>query len=977
MSQVQCNIVTIDPGQVRINADDNQSQLRANAANSVPVAKNSINLIQMRNDSATNVNQSTNKATIPVQMQRNEAENVVQLRDNALDSVVQMISSPDRLVQMQNNEGVNPIQMRNYTANESASYLDNVANPPVEMRNAADPVLIRNSGDNNTMQVRDKKINSPEGHTQSPWRQTMAKDESREEQGREILQSMLMGRRTGEERVEGETGSCFHESESKSSANTTSLFPESISRGNVNTRPAVTDHKDEAWEVKANETGVLEDSDVEDDADDDADDARKAIKADIDKLLDDFKKRADQALGDKAPTERSETTVSAQLSRASSPLDSPGKRAVNDTRHDATSSCDEEINCDARHAPTSIACPDQSSQVPWQRPGRISREVDSGRAFSEFTAGLLVPWVPPRRLGKPAVRNMPAGDRAADADSTAEEKESTSLSISSSSACDDVEAQDISRPFANDTVTGGVQQVSWRTPSRLGSVRRGHTVFRQKSPDEVGAQIPADVLRLPLHITEVVGDETQGVSSTAQALSASTESPQVPWKQPCRLASAAQISNVATPSVSSISTEPLIDGRSQEEDAEEEIIQDASLRMGHVEGYPRETDDSTVDQFELLLQRSRLEYPAREEDEKGEVNGHASATAHPYRDTAPLKVNEHAKKQGDAMRVKKEPKETKTSKGDRARDKLQCDRAVDEHVSEDKTRNQEKESVQIKKECQESMISKDGSANGFPLSVGAMDEHGSVDAAPPKAKGHTTKHSRSKQERCEGTTDTSGRLAEESQTRGAVGIQESANTVRWKTENGAGKGDDVARAMENRKNSTVKKGGGTEGISLRNAALGTPGLKKGNNGICIGGSFVSRRRRDSSSPSSRAGSRSGSLDRSSNSSFAHRRGRDDMERPRNRERHSTSSGRRRRDVCHRSRESPEGKSFRKGGRGYERNDFGRKTREGSKGRNERRKRESSRRRASSSEEDRKSPHDNDRCDWSGRRKWTRSRSPQR
>lgn len=935
---------------MRINADDNGSQLRANAVKSVAVAKDSINLVQMRNDSATNVFQSN--AAIPVQMRRTEADNVVTLRDKVVQSAIKMVSPADRLLQMQNNAGGNP---RNCTANGSASNVDNVANPPVEKRNTAEPVLIRNNGDNNTVRVRDNRIDSPEGHTRSPWRQTTTKDESREEQGREILQSMLMGRPTGEEGVDEENGSCLHASEFKPSANRTSQFPESISRGNDNVMPAVAEHKDEAWEVKANETGVLEESDVEDDAED----ARKAIKADIDKLLDDFKKRADQALGEKAPTQRSEAAVSVELSHAPSLLDSPGKRPVSDPRHDA------------RHAPSSVAYPNQSSQVPWQRPGKISREADTGRPFSESTVELLVPWVPPRRLGKPALRNMPAEDRSAGVDSTAEEKKSTSLCISSSPACNDVEAQDNSCPCANDT--GGVQQVSWRTPSRLGSVGRGHTVFRRKSPNEVGAQIPADVLSLPLHITEVLGDGTQDISSTAPALSASTESPQVQWKQPCHLASVAQRSHVVTPSVSLISTELLIESHSQE-DAEEEIIQDASLRVGHVEGSPRETDNSTVDQFELLLQRSRLEYPAREEDEKREVNDHASETARTYRDIAPLKANEHTRKQDDANRVKKEPKDTETSKGDRARDELQCNRAVDEHVSVDMTRNEGNESVKIKGECQEGTINKDGGANGFPLSGEAMDEHGSVNAAPPKEKGHTIKHTGSKQKRCEGTTDTSSRLAGGLQTSGAVGIQESASPVPWKAANGAGKGDDVACSM---KKLALERGGVTEGFSPRDAVVGAPGLKKGNNGICIGGSTVSRRRRDSSSPSSRAGSRSGSLDRSSNSSFAHRRGRDDIERPRNRERHSTNSSYRRRDVGPCSRESPERKSSRQGGgRRYERDDFGRKPRGGNKERSDRRKRDSSRRRASSSEEDRKSPHD-DRCDWSGRRRWARSRSPQR
>lgn len=930
----------------------------------------------------TNVIQSTNNATIPVQMRRNEAENDVQMRDNAVDSVVQTKnSSANRLVQMQNYAGGNSIQVRNSGGNGPAGISDSVAKPPVEMQNVANPALIRNSGDTNAIQARDSRTNSPEGH-----RQTIANDESREEQGREILQSMLMARRTGGEGIDSENGSSLQASVSKPAANRSSLFPDSMSRCNGNVRPIVTVHKDEAGEVNANEMGVLKESDVEDYAED----AEKAIKADIDKLLDDFMKRADQALGEKTPTRRSEVAVSAQLSRGSSPSASPGESAVSDARH-VTSSCDEEVTCDARHAPTSTTYPIQSSQVPWQRPGRISRERDSGRASSESTPGLLVPWAPPRRLGKPVARNMPAGDRSAGVDSTAEEKEVTVSLTSSSSACDRVEAQDNSLPSANVTSTGGVQQVSWRTPSRLGSVRRGQG-FQQKSPIEVGAHVPADALRLPLHIAEALGDETQGVSSIAPASSASIESPRVPWKQPCRLASPAQRSHVVTPSVSLSSTGLQTRSHSQGEDAEGEIIQDASLRMDYVEGSPRETDDCTVDQFELLLQRSRLEYPAREEDEKEEVTAAAAAAAVAARtcsDAAPSKANEHARKQGgDAARVKKEPKDTEATKGDQAGDTLQCHRADDEHDSVDRTpppasehaKNQGKDSALVKEECQEATVNKDGRANGFQLVDGAVDEHSTVNAAPPKAQGHAVIHLRSKQKHCERTAGTNGRSAGMPRRSGAVGIQDSANVVSWKAEDGAGKGDNVARPRDKHRNVAVKKGGGTESILPRDAAVSVPGLKKGNNGICSGGFFVSSRRRDSSSPSSRAGSKSGSLDRGSNSSFAHRRGRDDIERPRNRERHSTSTSRRRRDdrFGHRSRESTEGKGFRKRGeRGYERDDFGRKTKDGSKGRSERRKRESSRRRASSSEEDRKPPHDRDRCDWSGRRRWARSRSPQR
>ena len=513
------------------------------------------------------------------------------------------------------------------------------------------------------VQMRNNAAKSGE-HARSPWQE---EENGEEEHGRELLQSMMKAGRTEDEHGDimaldsdkgDKDGSRAQASDSVAAAATDSSSPDPdlISGCDDTLKPPATSRAEEAKQVEM-AGGKEEDKDAE------GSDFDSEVE-EMDRLLEADEQGDAQVFMDEAPARRGTLTESSPRPPL---LDHPrSSRFVGDAEDNArngtlvSSSLGGTTNGDAGNALTSISRSPQRIQVPWQKPGRIDRLTDSSGS-REPTVPLRTPWAPPRRLGGSpgSIRPGPVETRnercSVSIGTTVVEQSSNALS----SPCNSGANQDAPRPSAtgNDTTPARhAQQVSWRPPLRLESpVRRSHnTSVRQRlphqGPEQSGAEIPADVLRLPSPVAEALGEDTRTSSTSAEPSDVLSDKHQVSWRQPIRLASSiSQNHPLVTPSTSLSSSDRGPESRSQKEE-EAATIQEATLQIVANENFPGESGEGTVDQFQLLLQRSRREYPAREDDRLA-----AAATAvHTDADAGQSQANGHAEEKDDVAPRRKE-----------------------------------------------------------------------------------------------------------------------------------------------------------------------------------------------------------------------------------------------------------------------------------------------------------------------------------
>lgn len=484
---------------------------------------------------------------------------------------------------------------------------------------------------------------APPWHALSP-RQQSGEDRAGngdEEQGRELLQSMMMtGRATEPEENDVVLSNEVAEEDAPIERPDPSLgvLEEKVAAQNAgrSSTPGsafVKGTHEEVGEKEMQEAvavaaeGEHDMSEAEGcDDDDDAENSTDFVVADIEKFLKAYRtQQTGQPVADNPPA--TEEIPNGDGSAFLPPPLPPSR--------ESSAAGDAENDAGGGDAAVALSAAMLSPQVAWSRPKLACN--GNIRVTQEPVLPKKTTWTTPRRIGGGSDNSRATGA-------------SRKPAYGDPGSCSDM-------PLPHDTAispTEAVQQVTWRAPSRVvppisGIPRVAPDVSVAREHDTQAGDIRPEVLKLPPRETELFGENAPGTPPSSDLTG---EKRRVAWRQPGRLGTASPRQPIVPPSCSHGSVEC-----PPEDNGAEGKREDALAPLGSAKRSPEERDEIPVSQFDLLLERSCREYSARGQGEA------VVATEKRGKDGDAAQVNGHPKYEGEDRKQRNGERGVGGSKG--------------------------------------------------------------------------------------------------------------------------------------------------------------------------------------------------------------------------------------------------------------------------------------------------------------------------